>query len=573
MVTGQSIQKISFGRLTYISSFISLSFLPPSLCVPLREYLIGDNTPVPYVAIRSMCALLGTLTVPIAYLTLRALSLRATTALVGALLVTFDNALMTQSRHILLDSPLIFFTAFTIYGWVSFCNEEKRAPFSRRWWGWLSLTGLSLGAVASVKWVGLFTISTIGICVIIQLWGHLGDVKQPMSTLGKHFIARSICLIGLPIFVYLTAFAIHLGVLGRSGEGDGFMSPEFQHTLRGHGMQDTYADVSLGSTITIKHRNTQGGYLHSHLHNYPTGSGQQQITLYPHRDENNEWYVIKAPGPDEPPPPTDDQGVPLPTEGPHEIEKYMNVPVEYLKHGMEIRLIHRKSDKRLHSHESNRPPVTEADYQNEVTGYGFPGFAGDNNDNFMVEIDKGDSGDRESSSRVKALRTTFRLRHTLTGCYLFSHKIALPDWGFGQQEVTCNKNPSRPNSLWFIETNTHPQLEAAVEGNKKKAQMVNYRRPGFFDKFWELQGVMWATNAGLTDRHAYDSRPKSWPVLRRGINFWNKEHRQVYLMGNPLIWWGATASIMAYLGARAILMLRAQRGKKDFYDCECDSPS
>jgi hypothetical protein len=28
---------------------------------------------------------------------------------------------------------------------------------------------------------------------------------------------------------------------------------------------------------------------------------------------------------------------------------------------------------------------------------------------------------------------------------------------------------------------------------------------------------MWATNAGLTDRHSYDSRPLSWPRLRRGI--------------------------------------------------------
>jgi dolichyl-phosphate-mannose-protein mannosyltransferase len=28
---------------------------------------------------------------------------------------------------------------------------------------------------------------------------------------------------------------------------------------------------------------------------------------------------------------------------------------------------------------------------------------------------------------------------------------------------------------------------------------------------------MWATNAGLTDRHTYDSRPDSWPHLRRGI--------------------------------------------------------
>ena len=47
--------------------------------------------------------------------------------------------------------------------------------------------------------------------------------------------------------------------------------------------------------------------------------------------------------------------------------------------------------------------------------------------------------------------------------------------------------------------------------------MVNYERPSFLSKFLELQGVMWRTNAGLTERHAYDSRPQSWPWLRRGI--------------------------------------------------------
>ena len=52
------------------------------------------------------------------------------------------------------------------------------------------------------------------------------------------------------------------------------------------------------------------------------------------------------------------------------------------------------------------------------------------------------------------------------------------------------------------------------------SQMVNYRLPGFFSKFWELQQVMWTTNAGLTERHTFDSRPDSWPLLRRGIVSW-----------------------------------------------------
>ncbi len=265
------------------------------------------------------------------------------------------------------------------------------------------------------------------------------------------------------------------------------------------------------------------------------------------------------------------------------MHKHWSAPIQYLTNGMEVRLTHRLTDKRLHSHD-HRPPITESDFQNEASGYGFPGFAGDANDNFVVEIEQERSfGGREALQRVKALRTVFRLRHSLSGCYLFSHKVALPEWGFGQQEVTCNKQPTRPNTLWVIETNTHPLLEAAAAGGatgggialpdgttKQGApEMVNYRRPRFFEKFWELQKVMWETNQGLTDRHAYDSRPTTWPFLRRGINFWTKDHRQVYLIGNPFVWYGATFSVLAYFGIRALLMLRAKRGYKDWNDCEC----
>jgi dolichyl-phosphate-mannose-protein mannosyltransferase len=51
----------------------------------------------------------------------------------------------------------------------------------------------------------------------------------------------------------------------------------------------------------------------------------------------------------------------------------------------------------------------------------------------------------------------------------------------------------------------------------ENAPKVNYKPPGFVSKFLELQQVMWTTNQGLTERHAFDSRPDSWPTLRRGI--------------------------------------------------------
>lgn len=124
---------------------------------------------------------------------------------------------------------------------------------------------------------------------------------------------------------------------------------------------------------------------------------------------------------------------------------------------MRVKILHPSTGKYLHSHDL-RPPVSDVEFQNEVSGYGMEGFGGDANDDWIVEIDSTSTsqsmrGDREALKRLRTLRTRFRLRHPLTGCYLFSHKVKLPDWGFEQQEVTCNKNAVRENSLWFIESN------------------------------------------------------------------------------------------------------------------------
>lgn len=191
---------------------------------------------------RSVPATLGVGLVPLAYLTLRGLDCRATTALLGSMFIIFENGLVTQSRLILLDSPLIFFTGLSTFFWISFSNEnDKGEPFSRRWWIWLTLTGLSLGAVVSCKWVGLFTIATVGLATIKQLWDILGDMKVPPKVFLRHFMARALCLIIVPLLFYMAMFEIHFLILQNSGDGDGFMSSEFQHTLGGRRMADTYA--------------------------------------------------------------------------------------------------------------------------------------------------------------------------------------------------------------------------------------------------------------------------------------------------------------------------------------------
>jgi dolichyl-phosphate-mannose-protein mannosyltransferase len=345
----------------------------------------------------------------------------------------------------------------------------------------------------------------------------------------------------------MAMFGIHFLCLVNPGDGDGFMSSEFQATLNSKGMAAVPADVAYGSRVSIRHHNTQGGYLHSHSHMYPTGSKQQQITLYPHKDENNIWLLENQTLPE----PLDPNG-PKPS-GP---KAWDDLGPMWIEDGAVIRLYHVTTDRRLHSHDV-RAPVTEADWQNEVSAYGYEGFEGDANDLFRVEIIKSMSDGAVAKKRLRTIQTKFKLVHLMTGCVLFSHKVKLPDWAFEQQEVTCARGGTLPNSVWYIEGNHHPLV-------KDDWEKVNYRNPGFFGKFWELQKVMWRTNAGLVESHAWDSRPPSWPILRRGINFWGKHNRQIYLIGNPLIWWTSTAIIGLYAVIKGLAVLRWQRGYKDY---------
>ena len=133
---------------------------------------IGDSyitNKVPYIPLRALLAIQGTLTVPVMFLTMKTLGFSVAGCLFAALIVCFDNAHVADSRLILLDATLIFAVALTIYAYSKFLTYRKQ-PFSQKWWTWLTATGVSLSLVISTKYVGVFTYVTIGIAVIHELW-------------------------------------------------------------------------------------------------------------------------------------------------------------------------------------------------------------------------------------------------------------------------------------------------------------------------------------------------------------------------------------------------------------------
>lgn len=490
---------------------------------------IGDAYPasVPYVMMRTFPAALGIGTVVLAYLTLRASGCRISTALLTGLLLTIENSNATISRYILLDSPLVFFIAVAVYGLKKF---ENQVPFTLSWYKALVVAGLGLGCAVSSKWVGLFTIAWAGVYMVWQLWFVLGDLSVTPRQLAHHVLARGAILLGIPVLCYCLFFYVHFELLSKEGDGGAFMSSAFRATLAGNTIPKlSYAQVGVGSLVTIRHINTQGGYLHSHDHLYETGSKQQQITLYPHLDDNNVWEI--------------------------ELYNATEAPTEFVPivDGTKIRLKHKTTQRRLHSH-NLRPPVSEVDWQNEVSAYGFDGFIGDANDDFIVEIQKPQSKKGVARTELRAIDSVIRLRHAMTGCYLFSHEVKLPAYAFEQQEVTCTAQGIHRLSLFYVEVNENLFLNATSE-------RVSYATPSFWAKLVESHQRMWHINNGLTASHSWESRPPSWPVLQRGINYWGKEHHQVYLLGNAVIWWTSSAIVFVFVCNLAALLINYQRGK------------
>jgi len=461
-----------------------------------------------------------------------------------ALMVLLDVGWLVISRFILLDSMLLFFTFATVFCMTKFHNQQYQS-FSLDWWLWLSMTGLSIGCVTSVKWVGLFVTALVGLYTIEDLWEKFGDLKMSVRDQARHWGARVACLIVLPMLVYMASFKLHFLILNHSGPGDAQMSSLFQANLVGNNFATAPLEVAIGSRVTVKNFGYGGGLLHSHVQTYPVGSSQQQITCYHYKDENNDWILL----------PRWDEPIYDP-EG----------PIRFLQDGDVIRLSHVSTTRNLHSHPVPAP-VTKLNH--EVSCYG-NSTIGDNHDYWVVEVvDDIKLGNKDKVRRIHALTTRLRFRHHILGCYLRAANAILPQWGFKQVEVSCDRenNPGDTHTYWNIEGHINSRLP---DGEAR------YYRSPFLRDFWHLNvAMMTSNNALIPDPDKEDilaSKPTDWPFARLGLRMcgWGDEQTKYYLLGTPVIWWGGTVSLALSFFVLLVYLMRMQRKYVDMEPREWD---
>ncbi|CAF9907876.1 MAG: hypothetical protein GOMPHAMPRED_006009 [Gomphillus americanus] len=509
------------------------------------EFKSGEKYPseLDYTTMRLFNSAFGALCVPLAYYTARELNFRRNTVWLVTLMVLCENSYATISRFILLDSMLLFFTFTTTLCWARF-HSLRRESFSAEWYLWLALTGLSIGCVCSVKWVGLFCTALVGIYTAEDLWNKFGDLDMPFFTLAQHVVSRVVGLIILPFMVYVFSFYIHFLVLANSGPGDAQMSSLFQANLRNTEVgKDSPLELAIGSRFTLKNMGYGGGLLHSHVQTYPEGSGQQQITCYHHKDANNDWFFY-------------------PNRTSPEYDATSNNTI-FVKDKDVIRLVHAQTGRNLHSHQV-AAPVTKSDW--EVSCYGNTTI-GDEKDHWAIEVvSDAASSDR---SRIRTLTTSFRLRHVSLGCYLRAGNVNLPQWGFKQIETTCVKrnNPRDVHTHWNVEAHWNEKLPPGNPGQ--------YKSP-FWRDFIHLNVAMATSNNALVpDPDKQDdlaSKFWQWPILNVGLRMcsWDDGVTKYFLLGNPAVYWGSTAALGLLGLTVAWYLVRFQRGYDDLKQGEID---
>lgn len=537
----------------YLKREIYFDVHPPlgKLLVALSGYLTGyDGTfefesgkefpdSMDFVFMRVFNCIFGILVTPLAYRTAVLAGFDQWTCWFISLLVVFEQLSLTLSKFILLDSMLLFFTVFTFFCLINLhkvCLERKE--MSQEGFKWFLLTGIAIGCVCSVKWVGLFVTVLVGLYTVYDLMMKFFQLTSTdtmnLTTYIKHWALRGTSLIVVPVVIYMLAFKVHFMVLNHTGPGDGSISTLLQASLIGNNLQFGPRTVASGSIVTIRSQGLSPNLLHSHAHNYPEGSGEQQITTYGFKDDNNEFEI--------------------------EIANDANLG-ELATQEACIRIKHSKTGGYLRANPI-AAPITKKHFEVSCSPLSNVSLTAHDwiLDIQSQETSPSDHFKNENELELHPISTAFRLKHKELGCYLATTGNSLPSWGYQQGEVVC-KYPyfaQDKTAWWNVEEHRNEHL---------KTPEIEYvpPKPKFWKEFVLLNyGMMASNNALVPDPDKFDKLSSEWwewPILNTGLRMcgWGDDDTKYFLMGNPVVTYMSNIGLVFCMGYVLFTLFRYQR--------------
>jgi len=172
---------------------------------------IGNPVPDEIIILRIIPLVAGTLLPLVIYALCRRLDFSKAASVVAGLLVCLETSLLIQSRFILPDVVMLLTGFASILLYMEWLRSETRHP---RWF--LIASILCMAATVSTKWTGLAFL-----LVIFAMEAY----RRPSF---KRFAAFVGAYLGIIFIFYALLFAIHFSLIKNPGQGDAFMTAEFQ---------------------------------------------------------------------------------------------------------------------------------------------------------------------------------------------------------------------------------------------------------------------------------------------------------------------------------------------------------
>uniref|UniRef100_A0A6A7G6J1 Protein O-mannosyl-transferase 2 n=1 Tax=Hirondellea gigas TaxID=1518452 RepID=A0A6A7G6J1_9CRUS len=478
--------------------------------------------------IRFCCALMGALLAPIAFCSAWTMTRRIPAAVLAATFVVTEIGTLMLTKFILLDAPLMFFMMASLLAMCRLHYASQIDPsFGVRWWCYLILTGLMIGCVVSVKFVGLFMVAVVGLYTVQSLWDILAYAS--LVEMFYHIMARTMCLIILPIVIYMGCFIIHDSLLisnnAKQDPGEFHLShftPGFQMNIANtalHGISQPLV-VTYGANTTIRSITRGGGFLSTMNNTYPSkhDPNQKQVVFSGRTKSFISLLQIRFP--------LDDPDLP---------DGYYSGDPEIVQHLDIVRLYSPWSNKFLACNKSQATVVTvhKLVYFEENVSEGSPP---DNhmwqvqlittnspetlelrtNEDMNAQLINGtDQQVTEENEKViswNVLESHVKLFNVYHKCYLSVSGKKLPkSWGLGQPEVSCGKSAHGDDSRWYVEQSFDRHVTNSTFG---------HLRTGLWSRFVEtFHMMMWM-----------------WPLCYRS-HPWYDETFRIVLLGNPIVFW------------------------------------
>ena len=267
------------------------------------------------------------------------------------------------------------------------------------------------------------------------------------------------------------------------------------------------------------------------------------------------------------------------------------IPPVPVLHGDPVAFKHNATGKMLNSH-NVAAPLTHT--HQEVTCYG--------NGDERVPVGHVGHRPRYDSWELQTLEqehlqlqagiSSFKLVHVQTKTALQRTDKHLPSWGMHHTEVVTGANLNDVTGGWIISAHINDRLDAVLppraaangghdhanavdaggDGDKQHEQPPTSGTMSFWQKFAEVHARMITENNQLTGVHKYSSQADAWPFIHTGVLYWRGGKRgtkgnstttttnsQIYLLGNPVVWFGTAIAVVLFAIIGGVRAIRQQR--------------